>query len=154
MISPLPRCRGDGGTAIIEFVFVALVVMVPLVYLMVAVAVVQRSQLAVAQAAREAGRAFVTSDGRAAAPERVGAAVRLALAGQGLPDDVTVRFVAAGSPCSSAAVVPVLVAGAQFTVCVTRRVLLPAVPSVLAGRGITAVGRYTVHVDDYRTVAP
>ena len=50
------------GNAIIEFVFVAVMVMVPLVYLVVAVAVVQRNQLAVTQAARDAGRAFATSD--------------------------------------------------------------------------------------------
>ena len=40
--------------------------------------------------------------------------------------------------------------GAEFTVCVTRRAELPAIPSVLAGRGITTVGRYVVHVDDFR----
>jgi hypothetical protein len=39
-------------------------------------------------------------------------------------------------------------------VCVTRQVALPAVPRVVAGRGITTVGRYDVHVDDYRTVRP
>ncbi|MDT4932563.1 MAG: hypothetical protein QOK11_455, partial [Pseudonocardiales bacterium] len=69
---------GDGGTAIIEFVFVAVIVMVPLVYLLVAVAVVQRSQLAVTQAAREAGRAFATSDTARDADLRAPAAVRLA----------------------------------------------------------------------------
>jgi Flp pilus assembly protein TadG len=68
---------GDAGSAIIEFVFVAVIVMVPLVYLVVAVAAVQRSQLGVAQAAREAGRAFATSSGPAEAQVRVAAAVRL-----------------------------------------------------------------------------
>ena len=42
----------DGGNAILEFVFVALIVMVPLVYLIAAVATVQRTELAVTQAAR------------------------------------------------------------------------------------------------------
>jgi Flp pilus assembly protein TadG len=150
----LHRVQGghDAGTAVVEFVFVALVVMVPLVYLIVAVAVVQRSQSAVSQAAREAGRAFVTSGGQGDVAGRVDAAVRIALDAQGLPNDATVRFVAAGSACSSAAVSPQLVPGAQFTVCVSRHVVLPAIPSVLAGSGITTVGQYTVHVDDYRTV--
>jgi Flp pilus assembly protein TadG len=142
----------DAGTAVVEFVFVAVVVMVPLVYLIVAVAVVQRSQSAVSQTAREAGRAFATSGGQGDVASRVDAAVRIALDAQGLPDDATVRFVSAGSACSSAVVSPQLVPGAQFTVCVTRHVVLPAIPSVLAGRGIATVGRYTVHVDDYRTV--
>lgn len=147
--------RGDdAGTAIIEFVFVAVLVMVPLVYLIVAVATVQRSELGVSQAAREAGRAFATSDIAAQAPARAEVAVRIALADQGLPDDAIVRYVAAGSSCADdpPTVTPQLRAGAQFTVCVGRRVDIPAVPRVLLGRGITTWGEYVVHVDDYRTV--
>ena len=142
--------RDDSGNAIVEFVFVAVLVMVPLVYLIAAVATVQRSSLAVSQAARDAGRAFVTSESPDEARARVAAAVRLALADQNLPDDVQVRFVAAGASCDAAAVVPRLSPGARFTVCVIRRVHLPAVPSVLTGRGIRAVGAYTIYVDDYR----
>jgi Flp pilus assembly protein TadG len=141
---------GDGGSAIIEFVFVAVVVMVPLVYLVAAVASLQRSQLAVAQAARNAGRAFATSDTPAEATARVDAAVRLALGDQGLPDDATVRFVPAGRGCDAPAVVPQLASGAEFTVCVTRRSELPGVPSVLSGRGVSTRAGFTVHVDDYR----
>lgn len=148
------RPAGDDGNAIVEFVFVAVIVMVPLIYLIVAVAKVQGSQLAVTEAAREAGRAFATSAGGRQARLRTDAAVRLALADQGLPDDATLRFVASGSPCSAAGVAPTLLPGATFTVCVSRRAVLPAVPTLLAGRGIETVGRYTVHVDDYRTVAP
>jgi hypothetical protein len=48
----------------------------------------------------------------------------------------------------------VLEPGARFTVCVTRRVALPAVPTVLAGHGITTVGRYVVHVDEFRSAQP
>jgi Flp pilus assembly protein TadG len=146
--------RDDRGTAVVEFVFVAVLVMVPLVYLIVAVASVQRNSLAVSQAARDAGRAFVTSDSTEEAQLRVAAAVRLALADQGLPDDVEIRFVAAGASCDSTAIAPQLAAGARFTVCVTRRVRLPAVPSVLTGRGIRTVGAFTVYVDDYRGTAP
>ncbi|MEO6885471.1 MAG: TadE/TadG family type IV pilus assembly protein [Jatrophihabitantaceae bacterium] len=153
---PADRSSGehtDGGSAIVEFVFVAVVVMVPLVYLLVAVAAVQRTQLAVTQAAREAGRAFATSATSAQAPARVRAAVRIALADQGLPDDAQTRFVALGSGCDAASIVPVLTAGAQFAVCVSRRVDLPAVPSVVQGRGITVVGRYMVHVDEFRATS-
>jgi hypothetical protein len=142
--------RDDSGNAIVEFVFVAVLVMVPLVYLIAAVATVQRSTLAVAQAARDAGRAFATSGSDAEARSRVDAAVRLALADQGLPDDAELRFVATGSSCDSAAITPSLMPGAEFTICVIRQVELPAIPSVLAGRGVRAIGAYTVHVDDYR----
>ena len=82
----------DRGSAIIEFVFVAILVLVPLVYFVVAVASVQRSTLAVTQAAREAGRAFATANSTAEGVERARAAVRLALADQGLPDDARTAF--------------------------------------------------------------
>jgi hypothetical protein len=126
------------------------VALVPLVYLLVAAAAVERSRVAVAEAAREAGRAFATSESEAQAEIRVGAAVRLALASQGLADDARLRFVAAGAPCSAPTVRPSLAPGAVFTVCVTRRIGVPAVPRVLAGRSITVAGRFLVHVDDYR----
>jgi Flp pilus assembly protein TadG len=145
--------RDDGGTAIIEFIFVAVIVMVPLIYLVIAVASVQQSELAVSQAAREAGRAFATADTDAEALPRARAAVDLALRNQGLPDDVTVKFVAAGASCNASPVAPRLVAGAQFTVCVIRHVRVPGVPSLLAGKGITTVGEYVLHVDDYRVVS-
>ena len=145
--------RDDGGTAIVEFVFVAVIVLVPLIYVIVAVADVQRSQLAVTQAARDGGRAFATSDTEGAAAQRVSVAVRLAMSNQDLPDDADVSFVSATAPCGSPAITPHLAAGAVFALCITRHVALPAVPTVLAGRGITTVGRFVVHVDDYRTVA-
>jgi Flp pilus assembly protein TadG len=148
------RRADDAGTAIVEFVFVAVIVMVPLVYLVVAVAVVQRSQLAVSQAAREAGRAFATADTAAEAQTRAGAAVHLALRDQGLSDDVTVRYVPAGQSCTGASTTtPRLAAGAVFTVCVIRSVDIPAVPRFLSGKGITSIGEYVVHIDDYRMVA-
>jgi Flp pilus assembly protein TadG len=147
------RSHDDGGSAIIEFVFVAVIVMVPLVYLVIAVASIQRSELAVSQAAREAGRAFATADRADQALPRADAAVRIALANQGLSDDVDVRYVPAGASCTGPAITPRLVAGAQFTVCVTRHVSVPGVPDVLAGKGITTVGEYVVHIDDYRVVS-
>lgn len=143
----------DGGSAIVEFVFVAVVVMVPLVYLIVAVAVVQRSQLATSDAARAVGRAYATSPTVRQAMPRARAALRLALVDQGLAA-ASLRFVAAGASCDAAPVVPQLRPGTEFTVCVRRQVELPAVPSVLSGRGIATVGAYTVHVDDYRAVSP
>jgi hypothetical protein len=146
--------RGDRGSAVVEFVFVAIVALVPLVYLIVAVAAVQRSQLAVTDAARAAGRAFATSDRASATALRVRTAVRLALAAQGLPDDAEIRFVPGAAACTSAQIVPSLAPGTVFRVCVVRHVAVPGVPNLLAGRAVTSVGAYVVHVDDFRTVAP
>lgn len=147
------KSADDGGSAIIEFIFVAVIVMVPLVYLVVAVATVQRSELAVSQAAREAGRAFATADRADQALSRARTAVHIALHDQGLSDDVEVKYVRAGGSCGGTAVSPRLIAGAQFTVCVIRQVSVPAVPKVLTGKGITTIGKYVVHVDDYRVVS-
>lgn len=147
------RWRDDRGNAVVEFVFVAVIVMVPLVYLVVAVAVGQRSSLAVTQAAREAGRAMATADTLAQGRARAEVAVRLALADQGLADDARVRTVAPSTGCDGPTVAPTLAPGAVFAVCVTRRAELPGVPSILAGRGVQTVGRFVVHVDDYRAAA-
>ncbi|SHH29322.1 hypothetical protein SAMN05443575_3637 [Jatrophihabitans endophyticus] len=148
------RSIDDVGSAIVEYVFVAVVVMVPLVYLIAAVATAQRTNLAVTTAARDAGRAYATSATAAEAQRRVRAAVRLALTDQGVPPDgADVRFVGADAGCDSARVVPSLRPSAQFAVCVTTRAELPGIPSVLAGRGIRCVGRYVVHVDDFRETA-
>lgn len=149
----MTRRADDGGSAIVEFVFVAIIVMVPLVYLIVAVAAVQRSELAVSQAAREAGRAFATADRAQQALPRAQAAVRIALHNQGVPDDAEVRFVPAGAPCGAPATTPQLRPGAEFTVCVIRSVDIPGVPRFLSGKGISTVGEYVVHIDDYRVVS-
>jgi Flp pilus assembly protein TadG len=153
MIGAGPRVRGGGdrGNAIVEFVFVAVVVMMPLVYFVAGVADIQRSRLAVSQAAREAGRAFATAESSADGLARVEVAIRLALRDQGLTDRPAVSFVAPGSGCGGSAVAPRLDPGVEFTICITRSVQFPGVPSMLGGRGITTVGQYVVHVDDYRT---
>jgi Flp pilus assembly protein TadG len=145
---------GDAGNAVIEFVFVAVLILIPLVYFVVAVASVQRSSVAVTHAAREAGRAFATADSTNQGLQRAEVAVRLALADQGLSDDAIVRYVAADGTCESGMATPSLSPGAQFAVCVIRHASLPAVPSLISGRGITTVGRYVLHIDDYRVVAP
>lgn len=144
----------EAGSAIIEFVFVAVIVMLPLIYLIVAVAAVQQSELAVSQAAREAGRAFATADRAEEAIGRARTAVRIALQDQGVPDDVQVRYVPAGASCTGSMVTtPVLRARARFTVCVIRSVTVPGVPKFLSGKGIRTIGAYTVYVDDYRVVS-
>lgn len=134
----------------VEFVFVAVLVLVPLVYLVVTVARLQQSRLAVTSAARDAGRAIVSPGVDPDAAART--AVRIALAGRHLaPSEVELRYVAAGADCDSAPIPPVLDPGAEFTVCVTRHDQLPGIPAIVGGRGVATVGRYMVHVDDFAT---
>jgi Flp pilus assembly protein TadG len=148
------RRESERASAIIEFVFVAVLVLVPLIYLIVAVAVVQRSRLATTNAARDVGRALATSATAGQAEVRAQAALRAALHGQGLtPEEVELRYVDPGTDCQGPVTVPSLAPASVFAVCVIRHQPLPAVPTVLSGRGVTVIGRYLVHVDDFRIIA-
>jgi Flp pilus assembly protein TadG len=148
------RARDDAGNAVIEFIFVAVMILVPMVYFVTAVASIQRSNLGVSEAARDAGRAFATGASTQDGLSRASAAVRLAMADQGLPDDATVRFVPVDGSCDAGSITPVLAPGVEFAICVIRHTMLPGVPTLLAGHGIRTIGRYVVHVDDFRTVRP
>ena len=72
----------DRGSALVEFVYLAVLLMVPVVYLVLAVFDVQRASFAVTEAARQAGRTYVTSG---CDPGRAQRAADLALADQGVP---------------------------------------------------------------------
>jgi hypothetical protein len=114
--------RTERGSAIIEFHFLGLLLMVPLIYVLLAVLDVQRASYGVTQAAREAGRIFVATGNESAAR----LAAQVALADQGLAADaadISIR-------CSAA---PCYQPGAQVTVTVGSAVRLPFVPEVLAG---------------------
>src|SRR5690606_21138862 len=56
----------ERGSAIVEFHFLGILLLVPLVYIMLAVLDVQRTTYAVTQAAREAGRIYVATGDEAA----------------------------------------------------------------------------------------
>jgi Flp pilus assembly protein TadG len=141
----------DGGAAIVEFVLLGMVLLVPLMYLVLAVSVVQRNVYGVTQAAREAGRAYATGTAGNAA-DRAAYAARLAVEDQGLsPDGVALRYGPADADCDAASTEPwPLTPGAEFALCVSRPITVPAVPGVLLGQRNTVTGRYLVHVDDYR----
>ncbi len=112
----------ERGSAIIEFHFLGLLLMVPLIYVLLAVLDVQRASYGVTQAAREAGRIFVATGDESAAR----LAARVALVDQGLAAhaaDISIR-------CSAA---PCYQPGAEVTVTVGSTVRLPFVPEVLAG---------------------
>ena len=57
----LGAVRGERGSALVEFVFIALVVFVPLIYVVAGFSAVQRGVFASTAAAREAGRAIGTA---------------------------------------------------------------------------------------------
>lgn len=78
----MSRLRGDDGNALVEFTYLAVLLMVPLVYVLLTVFQVQRAAFGVTEAARSAGRAYVTADTAAQAEARAQEAADLAMRDQ------------------------------------------------------------------------
>lgn len=95
----LARVRGEEGSAIVEFVFLGVLLLVPLVYLTMAVARIQAGSYAVTTAAREAGRAFVTAEAGQDAAARARAASEVAFRDQGFAGLGTLDIACSASPC-------------------------------------------------------
>jgi hypothetical protein len=113
--------RSDRGSAIVEFHFLGILLLVPLVYILLAVLDVQRTSYGVTQAAREAGRIYVATGDETAAR----LAAQVALEDQGVEvSGVDIRFECSISPCHQP--------GAEVAVIVGSVVRLPFVPDVLA----------------------
>lgn len=114
---------GDGGSAVVEFITIGVLMLVPVVYLVVAAAGVQAAAFATESAAREAARIVVTTADEDTAEDRVVAAVGWALRDQGIEADPAraATVVCAARPC--------LTPGADVTVTVSVDVPLPAVPA-------------------------
>jgi hypothetical protein len=139
----------DAGNAIVEFVYLAVLLMVPLVYVLLTVFRVQSAAFAVSSAAREAGRVYATSDSRDDAGPRAFAAAGIVMADSGLslsPADL--RITCSSSRC--------LQPGSRVEVAMTYQVTLPLVPHFLSARTPTSI-RVTSHhlevVDRYRAPA-
>jgi hypothetical protein len=115
------RPPAERGSAIVEFHFLGLLLMVPLVYILLAVLDVQRTSYGVTQAAREAGRIYVATGDEAAAR----LAARVALDDQGLePEAAEISMRCSAAPCYQP--------GAEITVTVNSTVRLPFLPEVFA----------------------
>ena len=114
----------ERGSAVVEFLAAALLLLLPVLYLVLVLGRLQAATFAAEGAAREAGRSFTTSRTLAEAPARAVASVRIAL------DDQGFRHVDAASAlrltCSTE---PCLRPGSDVRVEVAFDVALPAVPS-------------------------
>ena len=142
---------GDGGRAIIEVVFLAVLVLIPVTYILISVFRLQGATFAVGQAARDAGRAIDSAPSIEVGIDRAKAIIAIDLADQNVPaGQVDLRFVAAGSSCDSPQITPTLDGGAVYDVCVVAVAKLPGVPTVLSGSSNTVTGVYTVHIGDLR----
>lgn len=126
--------RDDAGSSSLEFITVGVIMLVPLLYLVIAVGSVQEQSLGVEAAARQAARAIASAPdiaGAAAQGERVLDGI---VAEYGI-DPEAVDVAVACRPRSSACPA----AGATVVVTVSTRVPLPLVPGVLGLDQATSV---------------
>jgi len=141
--------RNDEGAAVIEFTVLVTLVLVPIVYLILAVMQVQGAAFAVTQGAREAGRAFAQADTVMQARADARAAVELALADQGVAAGAeTLTFDCSARDC--------LAPGSQVTVRVGVRVRLPFLPGSLGEATVGSIPVTAEHrfpIDTYRSAS-
>jgi Flp pilus assembly protein TadG len=143
--------RGDAGNAVLEFVVLSMFLMVPLIYIILAVAQVQGSAYGVTEATREAGRAFIGADSSADASRQACTAATMALR-----NDVATTFDCASqlrvSCVSDAGCAVGLAPGETIRVEIDSRVGLPFLPTSVFGHSLS-VPVHAVHdeiVDPYR----
>ncbi|MBC7374911.1 MAG: pilus assembly protein [Frankiales bacterium] len=131
------RPTGDDGNALVEFSYLAVLLMVPLVYVLLTVFQVQRAAFGVTEAARQAGRAYVTAADGAQGAARARAAAELALRDQGLELCPTCLAPPAGE----------LVPGGTVSVRVEHRVVLPLVGGLFRGAVPPSIPVRATHVE-------
>lgn len=137
--------RDERGTALIEFTWLGLLMLVPLVYVVVAVFAVQRTAYAASAAARSATRAYVTAPDQASAYARAAAAARLAFTDQGI-EAPAYELQVGCRPSPAACLSP----GSVVTVRVASAARLPLMPAFL-GRSAPRVAVDAEHAEPYGT---
>ncbi|HZL01565.1 MAG TPA: pilus assembly protein [Cellulomonas sp.] len=116
--------RDDAGNAIVEFLAVTVLLLIPILYLVLVLGRLQAATFAADGAAREAGRAYAQASTSDLGSARAVAAVGIALRDQGFEDvDPASSLVL---ECSS---VPCLEPGSDVAASVAFAVRLPFVPS-------------------------
>jgi Flp pilus assembly protein TadG len=143
--------RSDAGNAVLEFVVLAMFLMVPLIYIIIAVSQVQGSAYGATEAAREAGRAFIRADSSVDASKQACTAATVAL-----QNAVATPFDCASqlrvSCVSDTACAIGLVPGETIRVEIDLTVGLPFLPTSVFGHSLS-VPVHAVHdeiVDPYR----
>lgn len=141
--APVSASVAERGSASLEFLTVGVLLLVPLVYLVLALSAIQGGALGVEGAARQAARVAVTAPDASAVDAVVERAVRLTLADYGI--DAATASVALGcdrSDCTEP--------GARVTASVTARIELPLVPDVLS---LSSIGTVPIEATATQTVS-
>lgn len=123
----------ERGSAVVEFLGVSLVMLIPLVYLVLTMARIQAASFAAEGAAREAGRLIAQADTMADGVAAAQLGVELAFADQGLDVD------AASALTITCSVPDCLAAGEYVSILISTEVPLPLAPDFLEGALPTTV---------------
>ena len=120
-VRPRPRVARQRGSALIEFIVLALILLIPLMYILLTVFDVQRGAYGAAASARAGARAYNLAGSHGENPGAAVSALRTS-AEQALQDQGVKEWATVGSPqCSGGC----LQRGSVTTVTVTVRVPLP-----------------------------
>jgi hypothetical protein len=133
----------EDGSAIVEFVWLAVLLMIPLVYVVLTVLSVERAAFATTAAARAAARAYATAGSDALGEQQAEEVVRIVMRDHGVAWSPTGRVIRCGA-CD-------YTRGSSFTVQIRRTVALPLVPRWMCGHrcvaGITVGARHRERLD-------
>jgi Flp pilus assembly protein TadG len=135
----------DQGSAALEFILVGLVLLVPIVYLVVALGAIQGQALGVETGARQLARTIADSPDTATADARAARVLDAIIEEYGLDReslDVEVACASGVAACPEA--------GATLTVTVTASVPLPLVPAIL---GLEDLARVPVEAASVQKVS-
>jgi Flp pilus assembly protein TadG len=139
----------DHGAAMVEFVLLAVVLVVPLSYLVLAVFDLQREAFGANAATRESARVFVRAPSTVVGEERARTAAQLTLGDHGVDLDPSALTLS----CSDT---PCLTPGATVKVSYRSTVRLPFIP-VIGSRDLVSVPVVASHsqvVDEYSEIRP
>ena len=139
------RSSGEIGTATVEFIWMSLLLLVPLIYVLLAVFDTQRAAYGVSTASRAAALAFLQSPDAASGERRAQVAARVALDDQGITGArVDVTCLPSASDCFEP--------GSSVRVVVRATQRLPLTPRALGPQlgGITVDSTHTEPYGSFR----
>lgn len=132
--------RDERGSAPVELVWLTILLLVPFVYVMIAVFDAQRAAYAVSSASKAAARAYVQAPDTVTATQRAQRAAAVALGDQRVSADVEVVCLPTPASC--------LQPGSSVRVSVSTVQPLPLTPSAL-GDQVGGVAVDSSHVEPY-----
>lgn len=139
---------GDDGSASLEFITAGMILLVPLVYLVVALSQIQSGEYAVTGAAKQAARIFVLSGDGTDATQAMAEAVSVTFDDYRIPPEsaqISIR-------CSDGSGAACLSRGEVVTVTVSADIALPLAPDVLDlddATSVTVMGQTTQKVSRF-----